>query len=208
MIMKFHTAAICAAAAITLVGCDQQRQRADAQGGPSVKSERQQIDKSANEAKNQIDAQAKVQKEQIDAEQTAAQAQIRAEQARARAATNNTQARIDAATQQIRDAAGSASARVQNQIGGVSSSPASAANATGAPATADQNLKEQVCKALGITDPAAAIGDTGTQVTVNSGTVTLAGTVASEDEKTRMETAAKAVAGVTEVKNELQVKAP
>jgi osmotically-inducible protein OsmY len=45
------------------------------------------------------------------------------------------------------------------------------------------------------------------QVTAAGGVVTLKGNVKTEEEKTRMETAAKAVPGVTKVENQIEVKA-
>lgn len=211
---RFQTAAVFAAVAIAVVGCKQGNQgglgdRSDSDRGSS-KSEMKTIDQSAKDAKDSIEAQAKAQKERIEAEAAAAKAQIKAEQADIKARTNNAQQVVDSSAQKIRDAAGSASAQVQRDAGSQSSpAPASSGANTSSTSTSttDQSLTDLVKNAVGANATASKDAGNDVQVTVSNGTVTLAGTVASEEEKTTKEKQAKAVAGVTDVKNELQVKA-
>ena len=208
------------AATILAVGCDQQRQ---ASNDSSTTSDKSDIRKSVREAKSEVDKQASAQKEILDAEAKAAQAQIDAENARAKAAATDAQAKVDAASQNIREAAGSASAKAQNEVGGAKSTPAltappaesGTAPITPVPAspantssTDDQKLSEQVRAAINAgTAEATADAAKNIQVSASNGTVTLKGTVKTQEEKTRIETAAKAVSGVTSVDNQLEVKA-
>ena len=84
-------------------------------------------------------------------------------------------------------------------------------SATAPPAAAsteaDQKLADQVRTALGGTAEANAEAAKSIQVAASSGTITLKGSVKTEEEKTRIETAAKAVPGVSKVENQLEVKA-
>jgi osmotically-inducible protein OsmY len=208
----FQTAAVLAAAALTFAGCKQQNQqgsRSEGQGGPSAKSEQDTIRDSARDAKKQISEQAKAQKEQVEAEAKAGQARIDAEKARMKAETNNAQQAVQQSTEKIRDAAGSASSKVQGESGSVTaSSTDAAASPNGAkpssnPATTDQSLTDAVKQALGLTTATTTTGQK-VQVAVSNGTVTLSGTVSSEQEKSDMEKKARAIPGVTQVENQLQ----
>ena len=72
----------------------------------------------------------------------------------------------------------------------------------------EQKLTEQVRTAISSgTAEANADAAKAIQVSASGGTITLKGSVKSEEEKTRIETAAKAVAGVSKVENQLEVKA-
>ena len=182
------------AAAVLAVGCDQQKQ---ASNDSTTTSDKSDIRQSVREAKSDVDKQARAQKEMLDSEAKAAQAKIDAEKARAKAESTEAQAKVDAASQGIRDAAGTASAKAQSEIG-------AAKGAT----DADQKLAEQVRTAVnGGTAEATTDASKNIQVSASGGTVTLKGTVKSETEKSRIETAAKAVPGVTKVENQLEVKA-
>jgi osmotically-inducible protein OsmY len=204
------------AATILAVGCDKQRQ---ASNDNSTTSDKSDIRKSVREAKSEVDKQARAQKEILDSEAKAAQAQIDAEKARAKAASTDAQSKVDAASQNIREAAGAASARAQSEVGAArSTSPTTAppaepgvVPATPAPATTatdDQKLADQVRTAVNAgTAEATTDASRNLQVTASSRTVTLKGMVKTEEEKTRIETAAKAVPGVTKVENQLEVKA-
>jgi osmotically-inducible protein OsmY len=198
---RFQTAAMLAAAAIAVAGCKQQNQGGLSQSSSrdegAAKSETRTIDQSAKEAKDQISQQAKAQKERIEAEATAAKAQIKAEQADIKARTNNAQQAVDANTQKIRDAAGAVTSQSQSQSGGQSSTSS----------TTDQSLTDLVKRAVGVSPDFTSATGNDVQVTVSNGTVTLSGTVASEQDKTTKEKQAKAVPGVKEVQNQLQVKA-
>ena len=206
------------AAAILAVGCDQQRQ---ANNNTSTSPEKDQIRQSARDAKSEVDKQARAEKEMLDKEAKAAQAKIDAETARAKAAATDAQSKVDTASQNIRDAAGAGSAKAQSEVGaGTSTAPATpppaeqAAPVTANPATsanaagdADQKLADQVRTALnGGTAEATADASKNVQVSASSGTVTLKGTVTSDAQKTQIETAAKAVSGVSKVVNQLEVK--
>jgi hypothetical protein len=205
-----------AAAAILAVGCDQQKQALNER---SIDSEKDNIQKSAREAKSEVDKQAKTQKDMLDAEAKSAQAQLDAEKARVRAeAAPDAQPKVDAAAQNIRDAAGAVGTRIQTEIGAdrnsappTTPSVAPTPPTTTAPVTvseSDQKLTEQVRTAvLGGTAEANADAAKAIQVSASGGTITLKGSVKSEEEKTRIETAAKAVAGVSKVENQLEVKA-
>jgi len=207
------------AAVILAVGCDRQRQ---ASNNDSTTSEKSAIRKSVREAKSEVDKEARAQKEILDAEAKAAQARLDAEEARAKAAATDAQAKVDAASQNIREAAGTASAQAQSEVGAAKSTtpppttvPPAESVTTPAPtppattsATDDQKLADQVRTAIngGTTDATADAGKN-IQVSASGGTVTLKGTVKTQEEKTRIETAAKAVSGVTKVENQLEVKA-
>lgn len=212
----FQRAAVLTAAAVALVGCKQRDQQAnnnEGQGGPSAKSEQESIRESAKQAKEQISEQAKAQKQQVEAEAKAAQARIDAEKAKLKAQTNDAEQAVRQTTEKMREAAGSASSKVQTQTGNASSQNDSASKNTGTPAVnsggkesssaSDQSLTERVRQALGLNDPNIAAGRK-VQVSVNNGTVTLSGTVASEEAKTIVEKQAKQVPGVTQVENQLQ----
>jgi hyperosmotically inducible periplasmic protein len=203
-----------AAAAILAVGCDQQKQ---ATNDRSIESDKDNIQKSAREAKSEVDKQAKAQKDMLEAEAKAAQASLDAEKARAKAAsTPDAQPKVDAAAQNIRDAAGAVGARIQTETGternpAVTTTPSVAPTTptTTAPASeAEQKLADQVRTAIsGGAAEANADAAKAIQVSASGSTVTLKGSVKSEEEKTRIETAAKAVAGVSRVENQLEVKA-
>jgi osmotically-inducible protein OsmY len=201
-----------AAAVIVAVGCNQQKQ---ATNDRTLDAEKDNIQKSAREAKSEVDKQAKSQKDMLNAEAKVAEASIDAEKARAKAeATPNAQAAVDAAAQNIRDAAGAAGARAQSEVG-------AARNVTAPPATtpppappasattdSDQKLSDQVRTAIfGGTAESTTDAAKNIQVSAIGSTVTLKGSVKTEEEKTRIETAAKAVSGVTKVDNQLEVKA-
>ncbi|HEY0551971.1 MAG TPA: BON domain-containing protein [Verrucomicrobiae bacterium] len=206
-----------AAAAILAVGCDQQKQ---AVNDRSIDSEKNNIQKSAREAKAEVDKQAKVQKDMLEAEAKSAQAKLDAEKARAKAeATPDAQPKVDAAAQNIRDAAGAVGARIQTETGternpAITTTPSAAPTTPTAttPATTasetDQKLSDQVRTAIsGGAAEANADAAKAIQVSASGSTVTLKGSVKSEEEKTRIETAAKAVSGVSKVENQLEVKA-
>jgi len=192
------------AAALLVVGCDQQRQ---ASNDTSTSTEKSQIKDSVKEAKDEVDRQAKAQKDMLNAEAKAAQAKLDAEKARAQAAGSDAQAKVDAASQSIRDAAGSAAARAQQEVGSASANARATLDSTTQPA--DQKLTEQVRAAItgGSGVEANAEATKNVQVSTSGGTVTLKGSVKTDAEKTQLETAAKAVPGVTKVDNQLQVKA-
>jgi osmotically-inducible protein OsmY len=210
------------AAATLAVGCDQQRQVSTDNPTAAEKSE---IRKSVREAKSEVDKQARAQKEILDSEAKAAQAQLDAEQARAKAAATDAQAKVDAASQNIREAAGAAATKAQSEVGAAKSTtvtpatippaesgvppttpvPATPANTA---ATDDQKLADQVRATISAgTTEATADAAENIQVSASGGTVTLKGTVKTQEEKTRIETAAKGVSGVTKVENQLEVKA-
>jgi osmotically-inducible protein OsmY len=213
---------ILVAATILAVGCDQQRQ---ASNDTTTSSDKSTIRQSARDAKSAVDKEARAQKEMLDKEAKAAQAQIDAEKARAKAAGTDAEQKVDAASQNIREAAGSASTKVQSEVGAAKSDtvapPTAPANPsttspaipvpttpTTATADADQRLVDQVKAALtgGAGAEATADNTKNIQVSASGGTVTLKGAVKDEEEKSRLEAAAKAVPGVTRVDNQLQVK--
>ena len=202
-----------AAAAILAVGCDQQKQ---AINDRSIDSEKDNIQKTAREAKSEVDKQAKAQKDMLEAEAKSAQAKLDAEKARLKAeATPDAQPKVDAAAQNIRDAAGAVGTRVQTETG-TDRNPATQPAVTPATPTApsittatdaDQKLADQVRSVLGGTAEANAEAAKNIQVSASGGTITLKGSVKTEEEKTRIETAAKAIPGVSKVENQLEVKA-
>ena len=192
-----------AAAAILAVGCDRQKQ---ALNDRSVDSERDNIRKTAREAKSEVDKQAKAQKDMLDAEAKSAQAKLDAEKARTKAESiPDPQPKVDAAAQNIRDAAGAIGNRIQTETG-ANRSPATPA-ATSTANDSVQKLVDQVRIAAFGTAEANADNAQAVQVSAHGGTITLKGSVKSQEEKTRIETAAKAVPGVSKVENELEVKA-
>ncbi len=214
-----------AAAAILAVGCDQQKQ---ASNNRAIEAEKDNIQKSAREAKSEVDKQAKAQKDMLDAESKSAQAKLDAEKARVKAEnTPDAQAKVDAAAQNIRDAAGAVGNRIQTETGAdrnavppptpavpptPSVAPTPPTPTTTAPATtsneSDVKLADQVRTAIsGGAGEANADAAKAIQVSSSGGTVTLKGSVKSDEEKTRIETAAKAVPGVSKVDNQLEVKA-
>ncbi len=205
-----------AAAAILAVGCDQQKQ---ALNDRSIESEKDNIQKTSREAKSEVDKQAKAQKDMLDAEAKSAQAKLDAEKARTKAESiPDPQPKVDAAAQNIRDAAGAVGARIQTEVGternpAITTTPSVAPTTptTTAPATvseSEQKLADQVRTAIsGGAAEANADAAKAVQVSASGSTVTLKGSVKSEEEKTRIETAAKAVAGVSKVENQLEVKA-
>ena len=202
------TPLILAAIALIAVGCDQQKQSADTR---SLEDNKDSIQKSARAAKSEIEKEASAKKEIIEAEAKSAQARIDAEKARAKAATLDAQSKLDAATQNIRDA-GAAGARAQREVGAsknpvqpVATPPVepTVIPPSTATAEADQKLIDQVRTAV---VPADAIAAPTVQVMATGGVVTLKGMVKTEAEKTRMETAAKGVSGVTQVNNQIEVK--
>ena len=213
-----------AAAAILAVGCDQQKQAINR----TSDAEKDNIQKSAREAKAEVDKQARAQKDMLDAEAKSAQARLDAEKARVKAEnTPDVQAKVDAAAQNIRDAAGAVGNRIQTETGADRSAippttpavpptpsvtPTPPTSTTTAPATtsneSDQKLADQVRTAIsGGAGEANADVAKAIQVSTSGGTVTLKGSVKSDEEKTRIETAAKAVPGVSKVDNQLEVKA-
>jgi osmotically-inducible protein OsmY len=198
-----------AAAAILAVGCDQQKQ---ALNDRSIDSERSNIKKTAREAKSEVDKQAQAQKDMLDAEAKSAQAKLDAEKARTKAESiPDPQPKVDAAAQNIRDAAGAIGARIQTETGAARNPATPTPTTTTAPSTvneSDQKLADQVRTAVfgGAAEANADAGKT-IQVSASGSTVTLKGSVKSEEEKTRVETAAKAVAGVSKVENQLEIKA-
>ncbi len=217
------TTIILIAASLTLVGCakkdetikeqantqkDQIEQNKDAQKD-TLKQQQDQIDKSRDASKDQIEAQAKAQKEKVEADANAAEAQVKAEkkqaEAQADAAKANVEAEKKAAEAQATAARANAEAeakRRQEAAGVNVPAPVPAPDATVVPA--DRTLSEQVQKAF-TADAAAAAQNV--KVTVAGSEVTLRGTVKTDAEKTDLETRAKAIAGVTKVNNQIQVKA-
>jgi hyperosmotically inducible periplasmic protein len=182
------------AVAILAAGCDQQKQ---ASNNTATTPEKNEIRQSAREAKSEVDKQARAQKEMLDSEAKAAQAKIDAEKARTKAESTEAQTKVDTASQSIRDAAGTAGAKVQTEVGAAKSATDS-----------DQKLADQVRTAVnGGTAEATTDASKNIQVSASGGTVTIKGTVKSDTEKSRIETAAKAVPGVTKVENQLEVKA-
>jgi osmotically-inducible protein OsmY len=215
-IMKTPFILAVAAAAILAAGCDQQKQ---ATNDRSRDSEKNNIQKSAREAKSEVDKQAKAQKDMLDAEAKSAQARLDADKARVKAeSAPDAQPKVDAAAQSIRDAAGAVGAKIETETGAnrntVSPAPppstAPSTPTTTAPTTpsdSDQKLADQVRTAIsGGAAEANADAAKGIQVSASGGTITLKGAVKTEEEKTRIETAAKAVAGVSKVDNQLEVK--
>jgi osmotically-inducible protein OsmY len=215
MIMK--TPMIMAAVALIAVGCDRPQTTADADNR-SVDQTKDTIQESAREAKNTIEKEAESKKEMIEAEAKSAQAQIEADKARLKSAGAEGSAKVDAAADNIRNA-GAAGVGTQTEVGTspgtvpppvpaepVITTPTPAPTPNLSTATDDQKLTEQVrtIVAPAGTDANAAQA---VQVTAAGGVVTLKGTVKSEAEKTRIETATKAVAGVTKVENQIEVKA-
>jgi osmotically-inducible protein OsmY len=206
-----------AAAAMLAVGCDRQKQ---AINDRSIDSERDNIKKTAREAKSEVDKQAKAQKDMLDAEAKSAQAKLDAEKARTKAESiPDPQPKVDAAAQNIRDAAGAVGARIQTETGternpAITTTPSVAptpptttAAATSTANDSVQKLIDQVRIAAFGTAEANADNAQAIQVSAHGGTITLKGSVKSQEEKTRIETAAKAVPGVSKVENELEVKA-
>ncbi len=208
------TPLILAVAALIAVGCDQRKESTDTS---SLKQSEDNIQKSAKDAKSEIEKEARVKKEIVEAEAKSAQAQIDAEKARAKATTVDAQSKLEAATQTIRDA-GAAGARAVSEIGASKNTvpaptlPSAEPAATPAiptpvasTAETDQRLVDQVRSVVlpvgGEVNAASAV-----QVTAAGGIVTLKGSVKTETEKTRMETAAKAISGVTKVDNQIEVK--
>jgi hypothetical protein len=198
------------AAAVLAVGCDRQRQTAS----NDISSEKKTIRESAREAKNEVEKEAKAQKDWVNAEAKAAQAQIDAEKARAKAAATDAHPKVEAASQNIREAAGAANEKVQREVGTDKSTPPPApppvepsqpavAPATPTPAAtaedADQKLVEQVRSVVGDGSEANANLAKNLQITAKGGTVTVKGNVKNEADKTRIESAAKAVPGVSQV---------
>ena len=215
-------AVVCAMA----VGCDQQkmaRNNEDRSQGAAARDAEKEIKDSARSAKKQIEEQADAQKQSVEAEAKAAEAQIEAQKASAKAQATNAQAKVDAETRDIREAAGAASTRIQNQSGSANSTTVTPPSTTPAPSTtpsttpsslptptagdADTKLTEQVQTAIGAGATATTDAGKNVQVSAANGTVTLKGTVKTDAEKSQMETAAKAVPGVTKVENQIEVKA-
>ena len=198
------TTLILAAIALIAVGCDRQKQT----DTRSLEQSQDAIQKSARDAKSEIEREARAKKDIVEAEARSAQAQIDAEKARAKAATLDAQSKLDAATQNIRDA-GAAGARSVSEIGAskstVPQTTEPVAATTASTAEADQRLAEQVRTAL-LPSGAEANAASTVQVSATGGVVVLKGMVKSEAEKARMETAAKGVAGVTRVDNQIEVK--
>lgn len=206
-----------AAAAIIATGCDRQKQATNNQ---AIESEKENIKQSVREAKSEVDRKANAQKEMLNAEAKAAQASLDAEKARIKAeSTPNPQAAVDTAAQNIRDAAGSVGAKVQTEVGTeknvttptVTPSVTTPAPTTPTPATTtsetDQKLIEMVrTVVLGENTEVNAEVAKAIEITATDGAVTLKGSVKSEEEKARMETAAQGVTGVTKVDNQLEVK--
>ena len=201
---------ILATAALMAVGCNQQKQAANDQS----RDRKDSIQKSAREAKAEIEKEARAKKEMLDAEVKSAQAKLDAEKARAKAASVDAQPKVDAAAQSIREAAGTVGEKTQVETGTAKSQPTPAATATPPPAKpaetaateADQQLADQVRTAVqgGVAEATDASKDV--QVSAAGGVVTLKGTVKNEEEKSRIDSAAKAVPGVTKVENQLEVK--
>jgi len=202
-----------AAAALIVAGCDRPQQATD---NRSTDQSKDTIQQSARDAKSAIEKEAESKKDMVEAEAKAAQAKIDAEKARTQAAAADAQTKVNAAADTIRDA-GAAGARAQSEVGTLQrpvTAPAPVVTPaetvpsvpTSATADVDQKLVEQVRTAL---NPAGADASAtqAVQVSAAGGVVTLKGNVKTEEEKTRMETAAKAVPGVTKVENQIEVKA-
>jgi osmotically-inducible protein OsmY len=201
---------ILAAVALMAAGCNPEKQAANDQSRDQRKDS---IQKSAREAKAEIEKEARARKQMLDAEARSAQAKLDAEKARAKAESVDAQSKVDAATQSIRDAAGTAAERTQVEIGTAKSQQSPAAPTPTKPAEtaatgSDQQLADQVRTAIqgGVAEATDASKDV--QVSAAGGVVTLKGTVKSEEDKSRLESVAKSVPGVTSVENQLEVKSP
>ena len=202
---------ILAAAALLAAGCNQQRQAANDQSRDQNKDS---IQKTAREAKAEIDKEAKAKKEMLDAEVKSAQAKLDAEKARAKAQSVDAESKVDAAAQSIREAAGTAAEKTQVETGTGKSQQNPVATATPIPAKpaetsandSDQKLTDQVRTAIQGGAAEASDVSKDVQLSASGGVVTIKGTVKSEEEKSRIESAAKAVPGVTKVENQLEVK--
>ena len=169
---------------LLMIGCTQQSgdsmgTASQSETGAAAEQQKNQIEEAAQTAESQVTETAEAQKNRIEAEAQAAKANIEAEQARAEAAQEAGQKNIEQQSQQIQEAAGSAQQSVQGQQ------------------QDDQQLLSSV-KQQTQQQP-------GVQASVQSGVVTLNGTVSSEQEKTQIETQVKSIQGVQEVKNELTV---
>jgi hyperosmotically inducible periplasmic protein len=213
--MYMKTPMIMAAAALIVAGCDRP-QTAD---NASVDQTKDSIQKSAREAKNAVEKEAESKKDMLEAEAKSAQAKLEADAARLKSAGAEAQGKVEAATDNIRNA-GAAGARTQTEIGTSPTpvtpptpTPAEPATTTPVPtptpnlsaAPEDQKLAEQV-RTIIAPAGADAAATPAVQVMAAGGVVTLKGTVKSDAEKSRIETAAKAVSGVTRVDNQIEVK--
>jgi osmotically-inducible protein OsmY len=211
---------ILAAAALVATGCDRQQETADSR---PLDQSKDTIQESARTAKSQIEQEAEAKKAMVEAEAKSAQARIDAEKARAEATASEAQSKVESATDNIRNA-GAAGERSATEVGTAEANrqqeqnqqqrttatpptPTPPAPSTPSASTTegDQKLVEQVRAAVAAPGADASTAPT-VQITANNGVVTLKGNVKSDAEKTRMETAAKAVPGVSKVENEIEVK--
>jgi len=182
------------ATSLVAVGCNKQEQASNEQ---SFKQEENSIKKSAKAAKDDIEDQARARKEQVEAQAKAAEAQVAAQKAKLKAESAKASSQVEANSQRIQDA-GNAGAKIDNQTGSDQSNSS----------TADQSLTEKVRTALkGESADANSESLKNITVTVANGVVTLKGTVKSDTDKTQFEQKAKSVSGVSQVDNQLKVKA-
>jgi osmotically-inducible protein OsmY len=177
--LALATACTLFAACSQQTGTLPQGSSAESEIGQSAKQQKEQIDNAADEAQKQVKEAASAQKDRIQAEAKAAKAQIEADKAAAQAAEKTEQKNLDEQSRKIHEAVGSAQQRI-----------------TGTQKDDNQLLRE----ARGATK-----GQTNVTVSVDGGTVTLDGTVSSDQEKTSLENQVKQLDGVQNVNNNLKV---
>src|SRR5829696_3368227 len=178
MRQMFLAGTVCA----LLIGCSKQSgdttqasntetsRRADVQ--VSTKDEKKEIDSAAKEAQRQVTEASKAQKERIEAEAKAAKAEIDANKAEAQAAVKQQQKNLDEQSRRIESAVGSAQQSISETV------PSEQQLRT-ASARDDEMLMRQMRDVTG--------QNKSLDISVNAGTVTLRGTVNSQQEKDDLE---------------------
>jgi hyperosmotically inducible periplasmic protein len=109
------------------------------------------------------------------------------------------------ASQNVNEAANTAARQASNAASTIANKTSEVAqnlNKTAGPAVSDATITARVKTKL------LADGVTGTTVDTTDGVVTLAGSVAGDEQKAKAETDARETEGVKDVKNELIVKKP
>lgn len=215
------TLALLAVVGLVAVGCERRDSTMNESAGAEQQIEQQkdaQVDQ-LEAQKDQLGEEAKAKQKAIEAEAEAKQAQLdaQAEQVKAEAESDKAQLEAQQQTAEAQKDAQEAQQQAaqdqqqaqQEQQQAQQDAQNVQQEAAGAAATSDQELEKTVkTSLLGDQTQTQTTGATqNVTVEVSGGKVTLSGTVKTDQEKQDMETKAKAIQGVKEVENKIEVKA-
>ncbi|MFN7138755.1 MAG: BON domain-containing protein [Limisphaerales bacterium] len=199
------TLVVLAAVGLVAVGCERRDTVREGAG-----AQQQQIDRQEEAQVQQLEAQQDAVQQEADAQQRAIEAQAdarqaeldaQAEQVRAQAEAERAQLEAQQAQQQAQQEAQQAQAEAQQDAQQVQQEAAGAGNE-------DRQLETRVRQTLlgDQQQPQPTAAGRNVTIQVREGTVTLSGTVQSQEESQQLEQKARQIEGVRNVENNLRVQ--